>query len=111
MKLPNGENAQLGDKVERYCLNLEHSRGGNKAILFQSRLGITLGNQEILKMALLEAAISGDAMIYKEDRYGIHYDIKLLLETEVGSSLILSCWIIRNDEDFPRLTNAYPVDR
>ncbi|MER3432893.1 MAG: hypothetical protein C4288_05525 [Leptolyngbya sp. ERB_1_1] len=67
MKLPNGENAQLGDKVERYCLNLKHSRGGNKAILFRSRLGITLDNKEILEAALLEAAVSDNAMIYKED--------------------------------------------
>jgi hypothetical protein len=24
---------------------------------------------------------------------------------------VLSCWIIRTDEDFPRLTNTYPVDK
>jgi hypothetical protein len=51
MKLPNGENAQLGDKLERYSLNLEHSAGGGKAILFRSRLGITLENKEILEAA------------------------------------------------------------
>ncbi|MEP0916350.1 hypothetical protein NC981_05940 [Leptolyngbya sp. DQ-M1] len=63
MKLPNGENAQLGDKVERYCLNLAHSRGRNKAILFRSRLGITLDNKEILEIALLEAAVTLDQFV------------------------------------------------
>ncbi len=45
MKLPNGENAQLGDKLERYSLNLQHPKGQNKAILFRQRLGITLENK------------------------------------------------------------------
>jgi hypothetical protein len=111
MKLPNAQQAQIGDKLERYCLNLRHSRGQGKAILFKKRLGITLENKEILETALLKAAIAEEAIIYKEDPYGIHYDIKFLLQTEVGSSLVLSCWIIRTNEDFPRLTNTYPVDR
>ena len=41
MKLPNGERVELGDKLERYCLNFEHPKGKHKALLFQKRLGIT----------------------------------------------------------------------
>ena len=33
MKLPNGDQASLGDKLERYCLNPEHSKGKHKALL------------------------------------------------------------------------------
>ncbi|MGD1903635.1 MAG: hypothetical protein ACFB9N_15495 [Geitlerinemataceae cyanobacterium] len=36
-------------------------------------------------------------------------DIKFTLRTEVGRSLVLSCLIVRIDEDFPRLTNTYPI--
>lgn len=53
-----------------------------------------------------------DAELYKCDRFGSHYDIKFTLRNDVGSSLILSCWIIRiirTDEDVPRLTNTYPI--
>ncbi len=111
MKVPNGEQAILGDKLERYCLNNQHFQGKHKALLFQSRLGITIKNKEILEQALLKALPENDAIIYKQDRYGVHYDVKFQLQTEVGSSLILSSWIIRENETFPRLTNAYPVNK
>lgn len=111
MKLPNGERAVLGDKLERYCLNPQHLQGKHKAIMFQQRLGINLENKAILEEALLQTAINNKAVIYKEDRYGVHYDIKFPLKTKFGESLILSCWIIRKEENFPRLTNAYPVDK
>ena len=111
MKLPNSDQAILGDKLERYCLNTQHLQGKHKALLFQKRLGITAENKEILEKALLQAIKEQDAVIYKQDRYGVHYDVKFLLSTEAGSSLILSSWIIRQNETFPRLTNAYPVNK
>ena len=58
MKLPNGHVADLGNKIEEYSLNLNHQAGKNKAILFASKLGITLENAELLKQALKEAAIA-----------------------------------------------------
>lgn len=111
MKLPNGDQAQLGDKLERYVLNPQHPKGKDKAPLFKNRLGITLENKEVLEKALLDVAISQEAIIYKQDHYGTQYDIKFLMSTEVSTSLVISCWIIRTDEDFPRLTNAYPVNK
>jgi hypothetical protein len=111
MKLPNGENAQLGDKLERYCLNPQHFKGKDKAALFANRLGITLENKHLLENALLAAAISEDAIIYKQDEYGTQYDIKFFMSTETEPKLVLSCWIIRAGETIPRLTNTYPVDR
>jgi hypothetical protein len=110
MKLPNSDRAILGDKLERYCLNPEHSKGKHKALLFKKRLGITLANKEILENALIKAAMEGEAQLYKTDQYGTHYDLVFTLQTELGKSCILSCWIIRNNEDFPRLTNTYPID-
>ena len=111
MKLPHPERAILGDKLERYCLNVEHRVGKHKALLFQRRLGITLANRNVLEKALLKAICENEAILYKEDDWGIHYDVKFFLETEIGSSLVLSSWIIRVQEDFPRLTNVYPVDK
>jgi hypothetical protein len=111
MKLPNGEKAQLGDKLERYSLNLLHAKGKDKAILFRNRLGITLENKDILATALLDSAINQEAEIFKIDDYGTQYDVKFFMTTATGSSWVLSCWIIRTDEDFPRLTNTYPVDK
>jgi len=109
MKLPNANRANLGDKLERYCLNPEHSKGKHKALLFKQRLGITLANKEILENALKKAVMEGEAELYKIDQYGAHYDLKFQFCTEFGESLILSCWIIKITEDFPRLTNTYPI--
>jgi len=111
MKVPNGEKAELGDKLERYSLNLNHSKGKDKAIIFRDRLGITLDNKDILEQALLKSLLENEAIIYRIDQYGTHYDVKFTLTTKIGSSLILGCWIIRQEEDFPRLTNTYPVNK
>jgi hypothetical protein len=111
MKLPNGSQAQLGDKLERYVLNPQHPKGKDKAALFKNRLGITLENKEILENILLDVVINHESIIYKQDEYGIQYDIKFLMTTEVGKSLVISCWMIRVGEDFPGLTNTYPVNK
>lgn len=79
--------------------------------MFKNRLGITLENKEILETMLLDVAINQEAIIYRQDKYGIQYDIKFSMTTEVGKSLVISCWIIRAGEDFPRLTNTYPVNK
>lgn len=109
MKLPNAESARLGDKIDRYCLNPNHNKGKNKANLFRSRLGITLRNKKILEAALMRAAIEEDAVIKLKDQYGIHYNVRFLMKTDVEESWVLGCWIVRVGEDFPRLTNAYPI--
>lgn len=101
----------LGDKLERYSLNMQHPKGKDKAILFRNRLGITLENKAILEVALLKCAVNQEAEIYKKDNYGTQYDLKFFMTTETGSSWVLSCWMIRTDEDFPRLTNTYPVNK
>ena len=111
MKLPNGDRAQLGDKLERYSLNFQHPKGKDKAAMFRKRLGITLENKEVLEAVLLESAVQEEAILYRADQYGTHYDIKFSMTTAIGRSLVLACWIIRQGEDFPRLTNVYPVDK
>jgi hypothetical protein len=111
MRLPNGDRAELGDKLERYSLNLQHPKGKDKAIMFRNRLGITVENKEVLEAALLASAIRDEAVIYKVDQYGTHYDVKFSMVTKAGSSLVLACWIVQTGEDFPRLTNVYPVDK
>lgn len=111
MKLPTGHLADLGNKIEEYSLNPNHQEGKNKAVLFASKLGITLKNAEMLKQALKEAAINQDVVIQKNTEYGTHYNMKFLLKTEVGESLILAAWIVRSGKIFPRLTSCYPVKK
>lgn len=111
MKLPNGEQAELGNKIEDYCLNFNHQKGKHKATLFQSKLGITLENSDILKTAIKEAAITETVITRKINEYGTHYNMKFFLKTDVGESLILIAWIIRKNENFPRLPNCYRINK
>ena len=55
MQIPNSDQAILGEKLERYCLNSKHVQGKHKALLFQKKLGITINNKEILEQALFKA--------------------------------------------------------
>lgn len=62
MKLPNGERADLGIKLEDYVLNPLHREGQHKAHVFASVLGITSANAQALRNALLDAAASSDSV-------------------------------------------------
>lgn len=53
MMLPNGKRADLGSKLEEYTLNPSHFEGRHKARVFESALGITLSNADLLRRVLL----------------------------------------------------------
>jgi hypothetical protein len=60
MKLPKGDRADLGTKIEDYVLNPRHWEGHHKARVFESVLGITVANREVLRQAILSAAEISD---------------------------------------------------
>lgn len=108
MKLPNGERADLGAKLEDYTLNPLHRDGRNKARVFDSVLGITLANADVLRYALLDAAANADQVEPRGDNgFGEVYVLRFALTTTKGTATVLSAWIIRHGEDFPRLTTCY----
>src|SRR5215510_10422068 len=110
MKLPNGARADPGTKLEDYTLNPQHRDGRNKARVFDSVLGITLANADVLRHALLDAAASSDHVVPRGNNgFGEVYVLRFLLTTTKGTATVLSAWIIRNREDFPRLTTCYIV--
>ena len=110
MKLPNGEHADLGEKLEEYSLNPLHRYGQHKARVFESALGITLANRDVLARALLAAAKnSNDFEASGDNGFGETFALRFRLTTEKGSAAVLSAWIIRHNEDFPRLTTCFIV--
>lgn len=110
MKLPNGHNAELGTKLEEYSLNPFHRQGQHKARVFESALGITLANREILSHALLAQAADSDAFVPVGDNgYGEVFVLRFMLTTARGTATVLSAWIVRHNEDFPRLTTCFIV--
>jgi hypothetical protein len=60
LKLPNGNKAELGEKLEKYLLDPHHRYGQHKARVFASVLGITLANREMLKTALQRGAAEAE---------------------------------------------------
>ena len=110
MKLPNGEKADLGMKLEDYSLNALHRHGQHKARVFESALGITLANKEVLARALFAAAKNSNAVVDGGDNgFGETFVLRFRLTTKKGSATVLSAWIIRYNEDFPRLTTCFIV--
>jgi hypothetical protein len=110
MKLPNGERAELGDKLQNYVLNPHHRTGRHKARVFESALGITRERQHILSNALHEvAANSTDAISTGDQGFGATFEIRFPLTTEKGKAMVFSAWIVRYGEDFPRLVTCFII--
>ena len=110
MKLPNGNRAALGTKIEDYSLNALHREGRHKARVFAAVLGITLDHTEVLRRAVLAAAAESDDVEARGDNgFGEVFVLRFPMETELGAAVVLTAWIIRRSEDFPRLTTCYIV--
>jgi hypothetical protein len=110
MRLPNGGQADLGTRLEDYVLNLLHRDGRHKARVFESVLGITTGNADVLRRALLDATATSDAIEAQGvTGFGTTYVLRSPLTTAKGTGTVLSVWLIRHGEDFPRLTTCYIV--
>lgn len=75
MKLPNGERAIVDRrKLEEYCLNTHHPRGRNKARVVASA-GIGQAETDVLREALLAAALNSEAVRRCPSPYGQRYTV------------------------------------
>ena len=108
MRLPNHNNALLpSEKIRGYLLSDSHPIGRYKAAVFRS-LGYESRDSEVLardlrKLLILDAAEVGTS------EFGTKYAIRGTICGPNGrQSDIVSIWIVRNEEDFPRFVTAYP---
>jgi Domain of unknown function (DUF4926) len=93
VKLPKGDRADLGTKLSDYVLNSEHRRGRHKARVFESSLGITRENQQLLADALRKAAAdSADVISMGDQGFGETFEIRFSLATDKGQATVLSGW-------------------
>jgi hypothetical protein len=108
VKLPNPERAVVDiHKLRNYCLSPDHRRGCHKARVFAASLGWTVNDAHYLREALLAAVRDNDAVAAEHDEYGMRYVIDFMARGPAGQATVRSAWIIRQDEDFPRLTSCY----
>jgi hypothetical protein len=108
MELPNRDRAIIDEqKLAGYCLNPNHVDGQHKAYVFQSALGIGFDDVEVLKAALQEAVRMYDAVPGKSNQHGQRYVIDFLMTRLGKQAMVRSVWIVRYDENFPRLVTCY----
>ena len=108
MQLPNAEHAIVAvEKLRDYCLNLEHPRGRHKARVFIASTGLTADHLDNLRNILLRMAREGDCVPTYCDEFGQRYALDFMLRGPTGQARVRSTWIIRTNEDFPRLTSCY----
>ena len=108
MKLPNAHSAIIDlRKLHDYCLNPEHPRGKHKARVFQRALAVGRENAEELRARLLIAVDEQDCIPGESDEYGARYVVDIEWQRQEKSATIRTMWIVKRDEDIPRLTSCY----
>jgi len=76
--------------------------------MFDTALGITIDNVDVLREAVLWAAAnSSDTESRGDNGFGNVFVMRFPLTTVRGTATVLTAWIIRRGEDFPRLTTCY----
>src|SRR5437867_1554259 len=108
MRMPNSDRALVDlTKLRDYCLSLDHPRGRHKARVFRAVLGLTSEDAESLGDDLQHAAANAEATVGERDSYGQRFTLDVLISGPSGQARVRSLWIVRIDEDFPRLTSCF----
>ncbi len=111
MKLPNAEHAIVDiAKLQDYCLDENHPVGKHKARVFQRVLGLTRADAWTLRQTILDAVKAQDDAVAGEcDEYGTRFTVDVQIDGPAGAAMVRTGWIIRTDEDMPRLTTSFVV--
>ncbi len=106
--LPNYKKAFIAiEKLTDYCLNQHHPAGKQKAIVFKSALDITSIHALLLKEAIADGLSKYECLQKEADFYGVRFSVKMNIRIFEKEAQIITSWIIRSGEDFPRLTSCY----
>ncbi|MGH8738886.1 MAG: DUF6883 domain-containing protein [Burkholderiales bacterium] len=108
MKLRNAERAFVDiAKLRDYCLDETHPEGRHKARVFRSALDLSERDAGFLRQAILAAAADAEAVAGDSDEYGSRYLLDFQLNRGNRKAWIRTVWIVRRNEDFPRLATCY----
>jgi hypothetical protein len=108
MLLPGAERAFIHpSKLHGYLLSTDHKTGQTKARVFAA-LGYADVHWTVLRDALLRIAL-GEVERASLSEYGDRYSIRVRMDGPNGqSAIILTHWMVRRGENFPRFVTAYP---
>jgi hypothetical protein len=109
MSLPNADRAFVDPaKIRDYLLAADHPVGRFKARFFVS-LGYAADRWERLRDDVLAIGRSGDVSGETANAYGRKFEVDgILTGPSERSAAVRTVWIIRTEEDFPRLVTVFP---
>jgi len=95
-------------KVRDYLLSPVHPEGRFKAAFFRS-LGYSRARWPRLQRDLERLASSDGAIPAALTVFGQLFELRVMLRGPSGrETSVVTVWIIRREEDFPRFVTAYP---
>jgi hypothetical protein len=107
VKLPNGDKVEIPiQKLVGYCLNLNHSSGKHKAKVFDSALGITADNFEVLYELIQKAALEGEIIQENTTEFDRQFKVDWII-LETNNIKLRTIWEISNINCNPRLISAF----
>jgi hypothetical protein len=109
LHIPNADRAVIESaKLHADLLSRNHPIGRFKAAFFLT-LGYSLDNWQLLEADLRNQHLSQDTTTDEPTAYGQKYAIRATLVGPSGRSAeMVSVWVVRTGEDFPRFVTAYP---
>jgi hypothetical protein len=108
VKLPNAYNAVIEiEKLRDYCLNPNHPTGKHKARGFALYLGLQQEDAEWLRTQILKGVVKANAQPQSEDEFGKRYGVELRLSNGSLEVFVRTAWIIKHEEEFPRLLTCF----
>jgi hypothetical protein len=72
--------------------------------VFKAALGLTIEDAEFLRNTAQSIAATSDAVRQQPTEYGERYVTDFEMTTDSGTAKVRTAWMIREGEDFPRLT-------
>lgn len=111
MRIPNADRAVIDPaKLHGYLLSRKHPVGRAKAAFFLA-LGYASEDWRQLEADIRGQHLTHDATREELTRYGQKYVIRATLVGPLGRSAeVVSVWVVRTGEEFPRFLTAYPED-
>ncbi len=109
MRLPAADRAYVDPaKVRDYLLSPVHPEGQFKAAFFRA-LGYSRARWPRLQRDLERLASSDGAIPTALTVFGQLFELRVMLRGPSGRETpVVTVWIIRREEDFPRFVTAYP---
>lgn len=107
--LLNAEHAVVDyRKLSTYSLNPTHPTGGHKARVFQSALGYSPTNADVLGLRVQEGVLSAPAKMLDPINFGQKMAVDIpILGVNGETAIVRTGWIYETDSLVPRLTTIF----